>query len=88
VSKVDEAFHEVYANVPKNVKKTGKTGMAKRKMMTAIALSKARQAGARIPMKGGNTTLAPGSMKAEAIMGRKDNLVQKAKFQTGNICER
>jgi hypothetical protein len=47
--KVSEAFHEVYENVPKSVKKTGKTGKAKQKMMTAIALSKARQAGADIP---------------------------------------
>ena len=35
------AFHEVFTNVPKNVKKTGKKGAAKRKMMIAIALSKA-----------------------------------------------
>ena len=35
------AFHEVFHNVPKNVRKTGKTGKAKRKMMIAIALSKA-----------------------------------------------
>jgi hypothetical protein len=46
--KVEAAFHEVYAKTPKNVTKTGKTGKAKTKMMTAIALSKARQAGARI----------------------------------------
>lgn len=38
---VDEAFHEVYSKVPKNVTKTGKKGKAKRKMMVAIALSKA-----------------------------------------------
>jgi hypothetical protein len=38
---VDEAFHEVYHDVPKSVKKTGKKGKAKRKMMVAIALSKA-----------------------------------------------
>ena len=49
--KVAAAFHEVYAKIPKSVKKTGKTGAAKRKMMTAIALSKARAAGARIPKK-------------------------------------
>jgi hypothetical protein len=47
--KVSAAFHEVYSDVPKNVKKTGKTGEAKRKMMTAIALSKARAAGADVP---------------------------------------
>ena len=49
--KVSSAFHEVFSKVPKNVKKTGKTGMAKRKMMIAIALSKARQSGAHIPKK-------------------------------------
>lgn len=42
-SRVEQAFHEVYTNVPKNVKATGKTGNAKQKMMTAIALSKARR---------------------------------------------
>ena len=47
--KVAAAFHEVYTKVPKSVKKTGKTGEAKRKMMTAIALSKARAAGASVP---------------------------------------
>ncbi len=49
--KVAAAFHEVYAKVPKSVKRTGKTGKAKQKMMTAIALSKARAAGARVPKK-------------------------------------
>jgi hypothetical protein len=39
--KVSVAFREVYNNVPRTVKATGKTGAAKRKMMTAIALSKA-----------------------------------------------
>lgn len=37
----EAAFHEVYNKVPKAVKKSGKTGKAKRKMMTAIAMSKA-----------------------------------------------
>lgn len=46
--KVARAFHEVYSKVPKTVKKSGKTGVAKRKMMTAIALSKARRAGAKV----------------------------------------
>lgn len=35
------AFHEVYAKTPKTVTATGKTGEAKRKMMVAVALSKA-----------------------------------------------
>ena len=46
--RVESAFHEVYTDVPKNVTATGKTGAAKQKMMTAIALSKARRAGAKI----------------------------------------
>lgn len=48
-SATGRAFHEVFNNVPKNVRKTGKKGKAKRKMMVAIALSKARAAGADIP---------------------------------------
>jgi DNA replication protein DnaC len=53
-SKVASAFHEVYSKVPKNVVKTGKTGKAKTAMMTAIALSKAKAAGAKVPaMKNG-----------------------------------
>ena len=38
---IQQAFREVYANVPKNVTATGKTGKAKQKMMAAIAFSKA-----------------------------------------------
>ncbi|PWT71720.1 MAG: hypothetical protein C5B59_17225 [Bacteroidetes bacterium] len=45
---VHKMFSEVYDQVPRNVVKTGKKGKAKRKMMTAIALSKARRAGARV----------------------------------------
>ena len=60
-SKVENAFHEVYTDVPKNVTKTGKTGAAKKAMMTAIALSKARQAGAKIPsMKDGGVVKETG----------------------------
>jgi hypothetical protein len=47
--RIERAFEEVHANVPRNVKATGKTGAAKNKMMTAIALDKARRAGAKIP---------------------------------------
>jgi hypothetical protein len=47
--KVSAAFHEVYNKVPKTVKATGKTGAAKTAMMRAVALSKARAAGADIP---------------------------------------
>jgi hypothetical protein len=35
------AFHEVYAKTPKSVTATGKTGDARRKMLIAVALSKA-----------------------------------------------
>lgn len=48
-SRIESAFHEVMHNEPANVKATGKTGEAKHKMLVAIALSKARQAGAHIP---------------------------------------
>jgi len=54
---VSSAFHEVYSKVPKTVKATGKTGKAKTAMMTAIALSKARAAGADVPMKKGISKL-------------------------------
>ena len=37
----DQAFKEVYVKTPKTVTATGKTGKEKRKMMVAIALSKA-----------------------------------------------
>jgi hypothetical protein len=81
--KVSSAFHEVYEKVPKTVKATGKTGEAKRKMMVAVALSKARAAGAKIP-KGGNTTLDRGDMKASMCADREDNLTSKEKFVSGS----
>ena len=49
--KIAEAFHEVHANVPSTVKATGKMGKAKEAMLTAVALSKAREAGADVPAK-------------------------------------
>jgi hypothetical protein len=48
---VSAAMKEVHENVPRNVKKTGKTGKAAEKMKVAIALSKARSAGAKVPKK-------------------------------------
>lgn len=48
---VKAAMDEVHSNVPKAVIKSGKTGKAAEKMKIAIALSKARAAGARIPKK-------------------------------------
>jgi len=49
------AFHEVHANEPKVVAQTRrKSGPAQaKKQLTAIALSKARAAGARIPKAAG-----------------------------------
>ena len=45
---VEKAFAEVHANVPSTVKATGKTGKAKEAMLTAVALNKAREKGAKI----------------------------------------
>lgn len=39
--KLMRAMKEVHTKVPKNVKKTGKKGKAKEKMLQAIAFSKA-----------------------------------------------
>jgi hypothetical protein len=39
---IEESMREVHNNVPANVKKTGKTGKAKEKMIRAIGMSKAR----------------------------------------------
>jgi hypothetical protein len=47
---VDEAMSEVHRNVPSTVKATGKTGAAKEQMLQAVALSKAREAGADVPV--------------------------------------
>jgi hypothetical protein len=41
--KLANAMREVHNDVPKNVKKTGKAGMAKERMLRAIAFSKAGQ---------------------------------------------
>lgn len=82
-AKVEKAFSEVFHNVPKTVKATGKTGEAKRKMMVAVALSKARAAGAKVPM-GGSTRLEKGSMKAQAMCGAPEsNLKCKQEFANG-----
>ena len=79
-SKVSEAFHEVYSKVPKTVKATGKTGDAKRKMMVAVALSKARAQGAKIP-KGGNSILERNSMEGQSVTDdAADNLASKKEF--------
>lgn len=46
---VTEAFHEVRANIPSTVKKGGLKGAAREKQLVAVALSKAREAGADVP---------------------------------------
>lgn len=48
---VDKAFREVMTNEPSTVKKKGRTKEQQHKQKVAIALSKARQAGANIPEK-------------------------------------
>lgn len=40
---VENAMRNVHNKVPRNVKKTGKTGKAKEKMLRAIGFSKARR---------------------------------------------
>ena len=78
-SKVDAAFHEVFHDKPKTVD-TSKSPEGQRKQMIAIALSKARAAGAHIP-KGGTTPLSPDSMKGSALLkDRKDNFSAKKEF--------
>lgn len=47
--KLQSAFREVYTNTPSTVKKAGVRGERKRKMLAAIAFSKARKAGASLP---------------------------------------
>lgn len=42
-SSLESAMHEVHTNIPSTVKRTGKKGKAKEKMLQAVAFSKARQ---------------------------------------------
>lgn len=49
--KVAQAFHEVYTNPPSTLG-SNQTKDERRAQMTAIALSKARAKGARVPRKG------------------------------------
>jgi hypothetical protein len=48
---IEDTMAEVHTNVPSTVKASGKTGAAKEKMLAAVALSKARDKGARVPKK-------------------------------------
>lgn len=50
--KLDAAMSEVHRHIPSTVEATGKTGAAKAKMLAAVAFSKARAQGARLPRKG------------------------------------
>lgn len=84
-AKLGAAMREVHNNIPSTVRATGKTGAAKESMLRAIAFSKARAAGARIPKKGGNDDIAAGSMKYQALAGRRDNLSAKAAFKSGPV---
>ncbi len=83
MSKLENAMREVHNDVPRNVKKTGKTGAAKEAMLRAIAFSKARAAGANIPKQGGAMRLRADSMKYQFALGRRDNLLAKAEFKSG-----
>lgn len=49
MSKKEKAFHEVFRKTPSTVTRANVSGKKKRKMMIAIALSKARKSGAHIP---------------------------------------
>jgi len=51
-SKLQSAFREVYSDEPSTVTRANVSGERKRKMMAAIAFSKARKAGAKLPKKG------------------------------------
>jgi hypothetical protein len=78
--KISSAFHEVFHNKPKTVDRS-KSKEGQRKQMVAIALSKARAAGAHIP-KGGSTPLSPDSLKGHALLhNRKENLAIKKEFK-------
>lgn len=50
--KLDAAMSEVHRNIPSSVEATGKTGQAREKMLAAVAFSKARAKGAKLPRKG------------------------------------
>ena len=53
---VESAMSEVHTNVPSTVKATGKTGAEKEKMLAAVAYSKARDKGAKVPKKGSRSS--------------------------------
>jgi len=61
MSKLSDAFREVNTNIPKNVIKSGKKGKAKRKMLAAIAYSKARRSGSKLKQALSSTPSAYGN---------------------------
>lgn len=50
-TKLAHAMREVHENIPSTVKQANVTGARKEAMLRAIAFSKARKAGAKIPKK-------------------------------------
>lgn len=48
---IEEMMREVHTNIPSTVRIAGVSGKKKKQMLKAIALSKARAAGAKIPAK-------------------------------------
>ena len=50
-SKLGTAMSEVHRNIPSTVKRANVSGKRKEAMLRAIAFSKARKAGAKIPRK-------------------------------------
>ena len=51
-SKLESAMREVHEDEPSTVERADVSGERKEKMLQAIAFSKARKAGARLPRKG------------------------------------
>ncbi len=49
---LDAAMEEVHTNIPSTVERADVTGIQREKMLQAIAFSKARKRGARLPRKG------------------------------------
>ena len=48
---IEDAMSEVHTHVPSTVKATGKTGAEKEAMLAAVAYSKAKAKGAKVPKK-------------------------------------
>lgn len=53
MAKLEAAMREVHKNIPSTVKRAKVKGKKKEAMLRAIAFSKARKAGAKIPKKKG-----------------------------------